>query len=98
MAFIDWSDHEEMLGLLIEYAADEKADSIGDPERTRFLTELLRELRGVESSSADEVLRMLRQIADSQPHEFIDDPVFTHLQDCIEELIRIRSCESSPSA
>ena len=95
MTFIDWSDREEMLGLLIEYVADERSESVGDPERTKFLEDLSQELGDVAttaaSTPADQTIQMLRVISDSQPGEFAGDAVLTHLEACIEELERIRS-------
>jgi hypothetical protein len=95
MTLIDWSDRDEMLGLLVEYVADEKAESAGDEERTAFLGALARQLAAVaghgSSAPVDQTIRMLRRIADSQPADFAGDDVLAHLQDCIEELERIRS-------
>lgn len=95
MTFIDWSDREEMLGLLIEYVADEKIEAGPDHERIQFLENLAEELGvvtgNVSSAPADETIRMLRSISDSQAGEFTGDPVWTHLEACIEELERIRS-------
>ena len=95
MTFIDWSDSEEMLGLLCEYVADEKSDSRDDPVRGRFLAELSAELAdladGVTGMSADETIERLRVIHASRVDDFAGDPVLTHVQDCIEELERIKS-------
>ena len=95
MSFIDWSDREEMVGLLVEYVADEKIEAAADQERARFLENLAEELGvvadKVSSASADQTIRMLRTISDSQPVEFIGDAVLTHLEACIEELVRIQS-------
>ena len=44
MTFIDWSDPEGMFGLLIEYVADERNESVGDSVRQKFLTQLLIDL------------------------------------------------------
>ena len=44
MSFINWSDPEEMLGLLAEYVIDEEAYASEDPARSAFLHELSREL------------------------------------------------------
>jgi hypothetical protein len=95
MTFIDWSDREEMVGLLVEYVADEQSEAATDAERARFLKQLSAELRvvakRVSSTSAHQTIRMLRVIADSQPSEFTGDPVLAHLEACIEELERIQS-------
>ena len=95
MTFIDWSDREEMLGLLVEYVADEKIEAGADHERTKFLENLAEELgvvaNEVSSASADQTIQMLRVISDSQPGEFAGDAVLAHLEACIEELERIES-------
>jgi hypothetical protein len=92
---IDWSDPEEMLGLLCEYVADEKLDAQGDEERVRFLAELSSELAGLAvrapDLSLDEVLEQLRAIDAVQREDFAGDPVLTHVEACIEELERIQS-------
>lgn len=92
MSLIDWSDPDEMLGLLMEYVADEAAASHGDAERARFLHHLSRELEAISEhslQSVGEIARELRAIHDSQPREFAKDPVLTHVTACIEELHRI---------
>jgi hypothetical protein len=95
MTFIDWSDPDEMLGLLCEYVADEKLDAQKDPPRVRFLAALsadLEQLAGdVQRLSAGETIERLRAMHDSHADAFGNDPVLTHLQDCIEELERIKS-------
>lgn len=94
MTFIDWSDADEMFGLLCEYVADERADAEGDRERRRFLAELGAELAdladGFSTMPESETISRLREILASQPAEFADDPVLIHVRDCIEELERIR--------
>lgn len=92
MSFIDWSDPEEMFGLLVEYVVDEAAASHGDPDRARFLSQLSRELgslAGDDLGNADRIELPLREIIDSQPREFASDPVMAHLEACLEELHRI---------
>jgi hypothetical protein len=92
MSFIDWSDHEEMLGLLLEYVADEAATSQGDPARVAFLRTLLQRLESVaeaELESVRQIADALREIRSSQFVEFMADPVLDHLDDCMEELERI---------
>ena len=94
MTFIDWSDSEEMLGLLSEYVADERNDSVHDPARKGFLTELSTELaelaREFDALSPDKVIDRLRAIHRSQAEDFLMDPVLVHVEACIEELERIR--------
>lgn len=94
MTFIDWSDSEEMLGLLSEYVADERYDSLHDPAREGFLAELSTELaelaREFDALSPDIVIDRLRAIHRSQAEEFLRDPVLVHVEACIEELERIR--------
>jgi hypothetical protein len=92
---IDWSDPDEMLGLLCEYVADEKSDAQDDRERVRFLAGLATELEGLAGRapgmSADEVIEELRAIDAIQRDDFAGDPVLTHVAACIEELVRIQS-------
>lgn len=95
MTFIDWSDPEEMLGLLIEYVADERAETRPDPDRAAFLHEVHAELTDlcdkVRAMSPDEVIDRLRVVHGSQVVAFPGDPVLAHVEHCIEELERIRS-------
>ena len=94
MTFINWSDSEEMLGLLCEYVADEKSDSQNDHVRVRFLAELSADLADLADRapgmSADEAIERLRAIHASQADDFAGDPVLTHVEACIEELERIK--------
>ena len=94
MTFINWSDAEEMLGLLVEYVSDERSNSTGDRARSKFLGDLSRQLEvaadDVTSRSADATIDTLRAILESQPGEFERDEVLVHVQACIEELERIR--------
>ena len=97
MTFIDWSDSEEMLGLLSEYVADERNDTLHDPVREGFLTELSTELTELACEfdvlSPDAVIDRLRAIHSSKAEDFEDflgDPVLDHVEACIEELERIR--------
>ena len=93
MPFIDWSDPEEMFGLLIEYITDEKSESSIDRERHKFLSSLLNELIGLNNrlkgSSGTELIDELRKMYTSVDPEFKTDPVILHLNDCIEELERL---------
>jgi hypothetical protein len=102
MAFIDWSDSEEMLGLLSEYVADERSESQADPARRVFLTDLLEQLAGLtdnlETLSGDEVIGGLRDICASRDADFFADPVIAHLEACIEELQRIEQTTRIASA
>jgi hypothetical protein len=91
MSLIDWSDPDEMLGLLIDYVADEAIASY-DADRSDFLNQLSRELGVVAEQgfeSADRIELMLREIHDSQPSEFASDAVMAHIEACIDELHRI---------
>ena len=94
MTFINWSDSHEMLGLLAEYVVDERHDVSGDPARAAFLAGVLEELEEltahVDEMSDDESIARLRTIQESASDEFRGDPVLQHIQDCIEELERIR--------
>lgn len=94
MTFIDWSDPEEMLGLLIEFVADERAETRQDRERTSFLAEVLAELADLSDSvrtmPPDELIGRLRAVHGSQIVAFPGDPVLAHVEHCIEELERIR--------
>ena len=92
MSYIDWSDPEEMFGLLVEYVSDERAGS--DAVRRRFLGSLLRRLLELQdrfhSLAAPEQLRALRSLCTSVSADDADDPVIEHLHACVEELERIR--------
>jgi hypothetical protein len=97
MTLIDWSDPDEMLGLLVEYIADETAAS-RDADRAEFLNQLSRELGAMteqDFESVDRVELTLREIHDSQPREFASDPVMGHVEACIEELHRIARIHAS---
>ena len=88
MSYIDWSDPEEMFGLLVEYVSDERGDS--DAARLRFLDSLLRPLRELQDrfhglSAAEQVLALL-SICNSVNAEDEDDPVVEHLHACVEAL------------
>jgi hypothetical protein len=98
MSFINWSDPEEMLGLLSEYVIDEFRESTGDGARSGFLRALAAELEEIASDatrlSVLQAIDRLRSIRDSQPAEFRDDPALIHVEDCIAELERLS--ESAP--
>ncbi|MGH9423323.1 MAG: hypothetical protein ACRD3J_25340 [Thermoanaerobaculia bacterium] len=93
MSFIDWSDPEEMLGLLSEYVIDEYSESNEDAARSRFLGALSAEIEAIALRSSElsvrQAIDQLRIIRDSQPAEFCSDPALIHMADCIEELERI---------
>jgi hypothetical protein len=94
VSFINWSDSDEMLGLLSEFVADEQGDSTGDPARARFLAGVLEELgeltARIDETNDDDSIGKLRMILESADDEFRVDPVLEHVQACIEELERIR--------
>ena len=95
MSYINWSDPEEMFGLLMEFVADERGGVRGDSERRRFLSRLLVDLTELEDRfpglTGSEQVEALRSIHTSTDDEFVDDPVVEHLQACVEELERINS-------
>src|SRR5687767_4657438 len=99
MTFINWSDSEEMIGLLTEYVADERSASGSDGAREVFLDDLLQELTQLNEEfatiSTDRTIERLRAIQDSVNPEFSEDPVLVHVAACIEELERIKMNESS---
>ena len=94
MTFIDWSDPEEMLGLLTEYVADARSDAEADPARATSLGALLNDLaqltRQPDEMSLDDAISGLRRIQGTHSHTLEDDPVLRHVEDCIGELVRIR--------
>jgi hypothetical protein len=92
MSLIDWSDPEEMLGLLVEYVADETNEPANDRVRATFLRQLSEELTELASELPPDgaaIARALLAIRNSQPRELFSDPVIVHLDQCIEELDRI---------
>lgn len=93
MSLIDWSDPEEMLGLLVEYVADEAIGET-DADRAAFLRELWRDLDDLSSRQFEAVCGIADAICEiraSQPAEFLSDDVITHVDACVEELRRIDS-------
>ena len=101
MSLIDWSDPEEMLGLLFEYVTDEALAEGDDAERARFLQRLSRELENLTATdfgAVDQIADAIAEIRDSQSEEFRDDGVIAHLDACIEELQRIGSQTSGTSS
>ena len=97
MTFLNWSDPEELIGLLTEYVTDEKNQSEGDPARGKFLSDLSGRLnefdRHFETGSVDEAIAKLRGIRKSIIPEFSDDPVVEHVDACLEELERVKAEE-----
>ena len=93
MTFIDWSDAEEMVGLLVEYVADEESDERAHRDRAKFLRDLSSALRVIASQTPDvpveQTIASLRTIRESQSREFAADAALVHLDDCIEELERL---------
>ena len=94
MSLIDWSDPDEMLGLLIEYVTHEALTESSDAERADFLLGLSRELEnlsGIDFVAVDQIADAISEIRASQPREFTNDAVIAHLDACIDELHRIGS-------
>ncbi|HEX5056571.1 MAG TPA: hypothetical protein VFX02_08745 [Gammaproteobacteria bacterium] len=92
MAYINWSDAEDMFGLLIDYVHDARSDA-GDARRRGFLSGLIRDLEALqerfdERPGAETVAR-LRDIESSIDEEFREDPVVEHLEACANELERV---------
>src|SRR5262249_52838221 len=89
MTFIDWSDTEEMLAALIDYVSDAKEECLKDHHRQRFMSRLLTHLRDLSNQlpniSSKKATSRLRDIYTSVDGEFRNDPVATHLRDCIQE-------------
>ena len=93
MSLIDWSDPEQMFGLLIDYVAAEH-NQAEEPIRRAFLWRLKSHLETLqdtfESSPLVEAVHALRGVRNSIPAEFEADVVVEHLSDCIEELERVQ--------
>lgn len=92
MSLIDWSDPDEMLGLLVEYVTDEALAESRDAGRAHFLRDLsgeLETLAGRDFDAVDQMADAIREIRASQPREFLEDAVIAHVDACIEELDRI---------
>jgi hypothetical protein len=101
VTFIDWSDSEGMFGLLLDFVADKRAECEEDPERQRFLSNLLAQLRTLEARlagiPASVVVQRLKETYESVGPEFAGDPIMAHLQDCIEELERVENGAAKPA-
>jgi hypothetical protein len=98
MAFIDLSDPEEMLSLLIEYVEDEKSEADSDKRRYAFLSSLVETLLELEQeftalSGTARVERLNKIIAEFDM-EFEHDPVVEHFSALVEELERINSSKT----
>ena len=93
MSLIDWSDPEEMFGLLVEFVSDERNQETQDVARQWFLSKLLVALsahqEGFGSLPAVEQMRILRDVQQSIDVAFTGDPVVEHLVACGNELERI---------
>jgi predicted nucleotidyltransferase len=83
-----------MLGLLVEFVEDERAESTDDVARAAFLAGVLEELceltARIDEMNEEDSIRKLSRILASANGEFRGDPVLEHVQACIEELDRIR--------
>lgn len=97
MAFVDFTDPEDMFDLLIDYLTDARSEA-ADPSRRRFLSALLGALgemqddfTGMNPARQSASLRALQR---SLEPEFADDPVAQHLEDCAAELERLSERES----
>jgi hypothetical protein len=92
MTYIDWSDSEDMFGLLVDFILDARSDT---EERVRrsFLSRLMADIEALREQfdelSGMEVVSRLREIQNSIDEEFADDPVVIHLKECADELERI---------
>ena len=93
MTFINWSESEEILGLLAEYIADERSKTFDDWMRRQLLDDLLRDVsalaEGEHTLRPKDVITRLRKIERSSRDELVGDPVHDHLVACIQELERI---------
>jgi hypothetical protein len=89
MAFVDFSDPEDMLDLLIDYVTDERSET-SDPQRRRFLSGLLDSLAELQEQfsgmTAIQRVASLRELHRSLDAQFESDPVAQHLEDCAAEL------------
>ena len=107
MPFIDWSDPEEMMSLLLEYVQDERGESAGDAHRRRFLSGIVHDLQKLQTRfhrlPAKDQADALRKLVSQCDADFERDPVVGHLEECAGELERIgseattRSFPASPS-
>jgi hypothetical protein len=97
MAFVDFSDPDDMFALLTEYVTDELAEA-EDPMRRRFLSGLLNSLADLQERfaglTAAQQIESLRELHRSIDAEFDSDAVTQHLADCAAELERIKETSS----
>lgn len=94
MSYIDWSDAEEMFGLLVEFVEDELGAAHNDPMRRRFLEKLDSDLIALQeritTMTIDESIDAFEEIRGSFEGDFENDPAVEHLEAFVEELGRIR--------
>jgi hypothetical protein len=90
MPFLDASDPEEFISLLIEYVAMERADAASDSKRIRALTHLMERLEIIQERnlSQSDVSRSLHALASEIRDNFGDDPVLDHVEECALEVAR----------
>lgn len=92
MAFVDFTDPEDMFDLLLDYVTDELS-AAADARRRRFLAGLLDSLAELTDRAASmapaQRIASLRDLQRSVDNEFEDDPVVQHLDDCAAELERL---------
>jgi hypothetical protein len=97
VAFVDFSDPDDMFDLLNEYVTDELAEA-EDSGRRRFLSGLLNSLADLQEQfaglTADQQIASLRSLHRSIDTEFESDAVAQHLEDCAAELERVREKRS----
>ena len=90
MTLLDMSDAESMFGMLVELVSDTRAECQNDPERLRFVEDLLSELRILEAKLAQipvaVAVERLKELHESVEPGFSDDPFVIHLGHCIDEL------------
>lgn len=79
-----------MFGLFVELVADERVTCQDDPERLRFLDDLLTELetmaRDLPRIAVSAALRRLEELRESADPAFAGDRVVDHLDDLLAEL------------
>ena len=94
MSYIDWSDAEDMFGLLVEFVEDELGEADDDPMRRRFLEKLDADLMTLEeritTMTPDETIAAFEEIQGSIEDDFEKDPVVEHLGAFVEELRRLQ--------
>jgi hypothetical protein len=92
MTYIDWSDSEDMFGLLIDYIYDARSDA-EESGRRNFLSGLIKDLEVLQERFNElpgvVVVTRLRDIQNSIDTEFATDPVVEHLGACADELERV---------